>query len=143
MKKIFDPFSIPKPLLLRGVALGFAGLLVTIVVAANQSRLPAPLQFLANLPFGDTLGHFCLMGILAFLCNLAWPVTHWQWKNSRILQISKASLIILTIVTLEEISQFFFPARTPSLIDLGADYVGIFLLGNLGHYWGKQLQDFS
>ena len=138
MKKALEAGSSRSPSwVLQGIALGFIGLLITIVLAANQRRLPLPLQFLANLPFGDTLGHFILMGLLAFLCNLAWPVSPWRWEKLKPLRIPKATLIIIAIVTLEEMSQFLIPARTPSWIDLGADYLGIFLFGEWGYRWGN------
>ncbi|MGA0200120.1 MAG: hypothetical protein ACO3NK_13580, partial [Prochlorotrichaceae cyanobacterium] len=52
------------------------------------------------------------------------------WRS---ISLPPATVIILIVVTLEELSQVLIPARTPSLLDLCADYGGIFLLGDLGH----------
>lgn len=48
------------------------------------------------------------------------------------LRLLKTSLFLGALVTLEEISQLFLVNRTFSLVDLAADYAGIFLFSELG-----------
>jgi VanZ family protein len=43
----------------------------------------------------------------------------------------KGSVIVATIMTLEEFSQYFIKTRTFDLGDLSCDYVGIFVFGYL------------
>jgi VanZ family protein len=66
-----------------------------------------------------------MMGIFAFLLN-------WSLNFKQIWRISLGSLIVLVIVTIEEISQIFIRGRTFSWNDLVADLLGIVIFGELG-----------
>jgi VanZ family protein len=79
-------------------------------------------------PFGDKIGHFLLMGVFSLVVNLI--------LNARTIRIWKlncllGSLIVLAIVTLEEISQIFIGGRTFDLGDLAANAAGIIIFGEI------------
>lgn len=102
------------------VALG----ILVVVILADLGKLPALLKMVWLIPYGDKAAHFLLLGGLAFLANLSWKNAVWTWKGVRFL---KGTVVVATVVTLEEISQAFVPERTFSWGDLGADFVGIAL----------------
>jgi polysaccharide biosynthesis protein VpsQ len=113
----------------RGLALLFGLFLILVVILADQGQVKAVFGFLYNFPYGDKVGHFGLYGILAFLLSLSFlPV------RVRVLALKplRSSLILAGIVTLEEISQAFFPTRRADPLDLAASLAGIFLLSELG-----------
>ncbi len=106
----------------------FAAFIGLVVYLADTGEGPKHWAFLAAIPYGDKLGHVGLMGTLSLLLNLA--------LGARLVRIGPVnillgSLIIVILVTGEEISQHFLPSRTFDLVDLAADYVGIFLAGRL------------
>ena len=105
--------------------------LAVIIFLADRKGTSYLLNFVGNIPYGDKLGHFCLMGGFAFLLNLVLDArTIKFWKFNFLL----GSLIVLTIVTLEEFSQIFIRGRTFDLGDLFFDYLGIFLFGELARF---------
>jgi VanZ family protein len=110
----------------KWAALAFAGILVAIIVMADTHSLPRFITDIYNAPGGDKVGHFVLMGTMAFLANLA--------LRARVVKIASlnillGSLIVTTLVALEELSQNFFPGRTPALDDFTASLAGILVLG--------------
>ena len=109
----------------------FIVFLIFIVIVANLGLGPYFFPFIYNVPGADRLGHFFLMGTLSFLVNSS-LIT----KRIRIFSIyfPLGSLIILAIVTIEELSQIFLVYRAFSIIDLLFDYIGIFLFGYFAVY---------
>lgn len=102
--------------------------LAFIIFLAGRRGTSHLLGFVGQIPYGDKLGHFFLMGFFSFLLNLA--------LSAKTLKIGKlnyllGSLIVLTVVTLEEISQLFIRGRTFDVVDLVFDYLGIFIFGEL------------
>ena len=112
-------------------ALAFAIILGVIVIAADEGRLPAFIARLYDFPYGDKVGHFILIGGLAFLVNMS--VTSWR-GNEPWLTLLIASLVITAIVSLEEASQSFFQSRHANWQDLASSYAGILVLGGLAAY---------
>lgn len=102
--------------------------LAVLVFLADKRTTQYLFKPLRNLPFGDKIGHFLLMGIFSFLLNLALNArTVSAWKFNYLL----GSLIVLAVVTIEEFSQIFVRGRTFDLGDLAADFLGILLFGEL------------
>lgn len=101
-------------------------ILAGIVVLADFRGTRYLLDFVGDIPFGDKIGHFCLMGIFSLLVNLAL-----QAKTIRVLNLNYllGSLIVAAIVTTEEFSQIFVRGRSFDLGDLAMDFAGIFLFG--------------
>ncbi len=101
------------------------------IIFLADSRGTNYFTFINLLPFGDKIGHFCLMGTFALLVNLAFNAKTFRlWKFDFLL----GSLIVLTIVTAEEFSQIFIRGRTFDLIDLVFDYAGIFIFGEAARF---------
>jgi VanZ family protein len=106
-------------------------ILAFIIFLADRRGTRYMLNFVGNIPYGDKLGHFCLMGGFAFLLNLVLNARTFKlWKFRYLL----GSLIVLIVVTLEEISQIFVSGRSFDWSDLVFDYLGIFLLGELARF---------
>lgn len=102
--------------------------LAVIVFLADKRTTQYLFKPLRNLPYGDKIGHFLLMGFFSFLVNLALSArTVSAWKFNYLL----GSLIVLAVVTIEEVSQIFVRGRTFDWGDLAADFFGILLFGEL------------
>lgn len=106
----------------------FLLIFATIILFADQGKLPGFIAALYAFPYGDKVGHFMLMGSFSFLVNmsLACRKVHFSGR-----QFSTGSLGVTTLVTLEELSQVFFASRTFSLVDLGFSLAGIWTFGML------------
>lgn len=116
----------PRHPLRLGAALLFALFILFIVFRANQSDIPEIFRFYKRLPLGDKLGHGGLMGTLSFLVNWAWQGKVWKLRlGDRAVPLLRGSVVVLTVVSLEEISQAWIPARTLSWSDWIADVIGI------------------
>ncbi len=97
----------------------YLGIIITIIISAYLKVLPAKSS---TIPFYDTIGHFILIGLTAFLAHLAF--------NKRYINILKISIPIAPITVgiltfVEECLQHFSPHRTFDLVDLAADFCGI------------------
>ncbi len=110
-------------------------ILAVIIFLADRKGTRYMLNFVGNIPYGDKLGHFCLMGVFSFLLNLVLDArTVSAWKLNYLL----GSLIVLVIVTLEELSQIFVRGRTFDWGDLVFDYLGIFLFGEIARFISRR-----
>ena len=118
------------------ILLGFYVLILAFIIyLADNKGTAYLLNFVRNVPYGDKIGHFLLMGGLSFLLNLALNAkTVKFWKFGYLL----GSLIVLVVVTIEEFSQIFIRGRTFDLTDLAADFLGIFLFGELARFICKR-----
>jgi polysaccharide biosynthesis protein VpsQ len=106
-------------------------ILAAIIFLADRRGTRYLLNFVGNIPYGDKLGHFLLMGGFSFLLNLVLDAKTFRlWKFRYLL----GSVIVLVIVTLEEISQMFVAGRSFDWGDLVVDFLGIFLLGELARF---------
>ncbi|MBC7797763.1 MAG: VanZ family protein [Pyrinomonadaceae bacterium] len=105
--------------------------LVGIIVIANNPQTAPLLRFVRDLPFGDKIGHFCLMGGFSFLLNLVLSARTFPiWR----IQFLLGTVIALVIVTLEEFSQRWFKTRTFDVGDLLCDFAGILIFGEIARY---------
>ena len=102
----------------------FALAFLAIILLADIGCMPPFLASLYSFPYGDVLGHFLLVGALAFLVNLGLSNKTVILRSKKILL---GSLLLAVLMTLEELAQLFFPARTFSLLDLAASYLGILI----------------
>lgn len=107
----------------------FASFLVLVILAANTGTGAPIFHLVHEIPYGDKIGHFFLMGMLSFLANLSLGGRMLEFRGRRMMLMGSA--IVLVIVTLEELSQHFIPNRTLDGGDLIADYAGILLFGKL------------
>lgn len=97
-------------------------ILAAIIFVADRNSTKYLLNFIGNIPYGDKLGHFFLMGFFSFFLNLS-------LSCRKIWRILWGSLIVAIVVTVEEISQLFIRGRTFDWTDLIADFLGIFIMG--------------
>lgn len=122
---------------LRLLAFVVAGVLVAIILAADLGLARGLFAAANRLPGADTAGHFLLLGMLSFIMNIAFPSV-----RVKPLPFHKTSLVLAIIITIEEFTQLFLANRTFSLIDLSANYAGIWLFGELGVFLrGKLAKD--
>ena len=100
--------------------------LAATIATADEGRLRWLYAVVGKVPEGDKIGHFVLMGMLAWLLN-----TSLGWRRSSVMgsAVWLGSVMVFTFATLEECSQRFFPARTFELLDLAGDYSGIAMAG--------------
>ena len=113
---------------MRVVTIVFLLFILLIIGLANQGNIAWFSAIETAIPFADKIGHFVLIGGLALLVNLSLNGRTVQLFGRKILL---GSLIVLIPITLEEISQLVLIHRTFDLVDLSADYLGIFAAGLL------------
>ena len=101
-------------------------ILAVIIFLADWNGTAYLLDLVMYVPFGDKIGHFLLAGIFSFLLNM---VLGARKVSLRRIKYLTGSLIVLTIVTIEEISQIFVSGRTFDWSDLFFDYLGVYLFG--------------
>jgi VanZ family protein len=111
-----------------------------IVVIANIKSTQYLLKFSGGIPYFDKIAHFLLMGGFSFLVNLVLRVKTFSIRRWRYLL---GTLIVLIIVTIEEFSQIFIAGRAFDWGDLLADYLGIFLFGELARIIFRSIRNKS
>src|SRR5215203_3702617 len=110
-------------------------ILAAIIFLADRRGTRYMLRFVGNIPYGDKLGHFLLMGGFSFLLNLVLDArTFSLWKIRYLL----GSVIVLVVVTIEEISQIFVSGRTFDWSDLVFDFLGIIIFGELARFISRR-----
>jgi hypothetical protein len=103
-----------------------------VIFAADTGTFPLFIRRIYGFRGGDWVGHFVLYGILAWLAVRAFPrrVKVFRWE------LPLAALFVVLMAVLEEISQFWFPLRTPDLVDVSFGVLGISMGAWLGN-WKK------
>jgi hypothetical protein len=125
------PEKRPSPVLFRGLALVFALLLALIILSRDLNLISDVFALLYAIPFADKFGHFILFGLLSLFVALGFPTGRVRlW----LLPILKSSLVIIVLVTIEEITQIPLANRSFSVYDLTADFAGVYLFGEIGAY---------
>ena len=120
---------------IRLTTIFFAAFILIVVVLANTGLVHKVFPFITVIPCQDKIGHFALMGSMAFLANLS---LHGRWFECCRVRLYLGSLIVLTCVVVEESSQVFMATRAFDLGDLAADLLGILILGNIGGRMGQK-----
>ena len=109
------------------VAVFFFAFICLVIYLANTGSNWSMMQWAQSLPWGDKTAHMILYGILAFLVNAALRFRPIRISAvgafSNFLQIG--SLAVITFALAEELSQFWFPKRTPDWWDVAFDFIGI------------------
>ena len=108
----------------RAVALSVILGMVAIVVIMDVGFRHDVMIIVSMLPGKDTTVHFLLMGLLCAAAVLGFPDAR---IGGRRLGVIGMTLVVSTVVSLEELSQAWIPMRTASLRDLMASYAGILL----------------
>lgn len=110
------------------LAVFFLLFILTVVASADTGIGDHVYSFVFAVPFGDKIGHFLLMGTLSLLVNLALGARTVQFGRYDILL---GSLLVAIGITLEELSQIWIVTRSFSLLDLAANYAGIWIFGRI------------
>ena len=121
-----------KPSLRRTLLIALALLVLAFVAwiilrADGGHELPRFITALYAYPNGDKLGHFLLMGALAFVLTLALP------KRG---QLPGLGLLAFALAA-EEFSQRFF-GRHSDLLDLACSYAGLIVFGGLALWLSRK-----
>ena len=104
-------------------AVGFIAFFVWIVMIADKGEgTPWWSVIIDPIPFGDKVGHFCLVGTLCFLCNLAFPAGKPGFLPRF---VTLATFLLFCMLSLEELSQAFIKSRHLDLFDWLADLTGL------------------
>jgi len=111
---------------IRWLAAIYAVLIVLAVWLADDGQYQFVFAWIRGVPGGDKVGHFCLMGGLSFVVNLALGLRQFVIARRQFLV---GSAVVGTLVLVEEISQVWFPSRTFDLVDLTFDFLGIVYFG--------------
>jgi hypothetical protein len=109
-------------LLMRRAAFLFLLFIGLVIIAADTDSIPPFILDMYRFPGGDLVGHFLLYGMLAFLFTRAFP----RRLHMGGVSVPPVMFLVVALAVFEEISQFWFPLRTPDLRDLGCGVLGIF-----------------
>ena len=95
---------------------------MAVLLVADLGLMPNISALLQGYSGLDKVGHFILVGILAWLFNSAFRLGQ---LNLRGLRIFIGTIVVVTAVTFEEVAQLWIYTRRFELIDLLAGYLGI------------------
>ncbi|BAZ50590.1 hypothetical protein NIES4103_32070 [Nostoc sp. NIES-4103] len=110
----------------------YFGILMSISVSAYLKILPTEIS---QFPYYDTILHFLLLGIAAYLSHLALNKRKIQLLN---IYLPLAPLIVIFFCLVDEMIQYFVPYRSFDLVDLAADLGGIVLFTWLAERQGPR-----
>jgi VanZ family protein len=100
----------------------FAGVWLAVIAfviwLADTSRAKPLFEWIEHHPGSDKVGHFFLIGGMAFFANLA-------LRGRNLARIQIGSLFVAAVFVAEEFTQKNIPSRTFDWRDLAADFVGI------------------
>lgn len=113
----------------------YASLIILTICLADNGHYQFIFAWIRGIPGGDKVGHFCLIGGLAFVINLASGLRQFTWWGRSWLWGGTA---VFAVVLLEEISQAWIPTRTFDLLDLTFDVLGIVCFGWLAKRLGAR-----
>lgn len=108
----------------RRAALAYGAFLLAIVIAADVGVLAPLVEDVHRVPFGDKLAHLVLATGLGFFAASFAPRPSIGIGAAR---VPAATLFVLLVATVEELSQRLVAGRTFDLLDLAADAAGIAL----------------
>jgi hypothetical protein len=103
-------------------AASFIVFFIWIVVIADRGNGTPWWSFIERIPYGDKVGHLGLIGMLSFLCNLAFPLRQPGFLPR---SITVTTLILFVLLSLEELSQGFIKTRHLDFYDWLADLAGL------------------
>jgi polysaccharide biosynthesis protein VpsQ len=106
----------------------YCGVIALVIYLADHSQTQYVLAWVRAIPWADKIGHFLLVGGMSFVLNYSFKAKRF-WVGP--VSFLTASVIVFTIMTLEEVSQIFIATRSFDPGDLLFDYAGIWLFGLL------------
>lgn len=114
-------------------AVGFIVFFICIVMIADRGNGTPWWSFINEIPYGDKMGHLGLMGTMSFLCNLAFPSRRPDFVK-RFFTVT--TLVLLALISGEELSQGFIATRTLDFFDWLADIAGL----SLGQFFAMKMR---
>ncbi|MEW6997415.1 VanZ family protein [Colwelliaceae bacterium BS250] len=108
------------------LSVAFLGFIAWVIYLANTAQNSVFFEFVASIPYGDKLGHFCLFGLLSLGANFAFKLKSFKLVS---VEVYAGSVFVFLFVLIEELSQYFIPSRTMDITDLLADIFGIIVFG--------------
>lgn len=111
---------------MKSFAVLYIVMIGVIIFLANTGRLGPIAELIRQNPYGDAVMHAVLMGFLLIAVNAML-----SGREVRIGTVSLlwATILVVLFVVSEETTQLYLANRTFSLIDLGADFIGIGVAG--------------
>lgn len=104
------------------LAAGYCAILFAIVWFADHEQFHFIFAWIRAIPGGDYVCHFLLVGGLAFVLN-------WALRGRKVRCAGcgwlLGSVIAFVLFTGEECSQIWLPGRTFDLLDLAANWAGV------------------
>jgi hypothetical protein len=134
LKKVWKNVYFPD-IDMKWLTIGFVVIIILIIAVADLGLGNIFFSFIYRIPMADKIGHFVLMGILSFLVNYFLKVRKITILTRKMLL---GSLLVLVVVTIEELSQILLQYRSFSIMDLLCDYGGILLAGRLAVFFIKR-----
>lgn len=133
----------PNNMSIRKLAVAFSIFILLVIVAADLGYLRFALQLLERVENLDKVLHFLLIGTLTFLVSAGFIESFPNRSLNSI--VLRTMIFMLIFFTIEEVSQLPIRGRSFSLIDLAANYLGIFVFGFLAwwKYGGLRNEDHS
>ncbi|MFK7775174.1 MAG: trypsin [Saprospiraceae bacterium] len=123
--------------LIRIIGISFLIFIGFVILSANFGWNFFFFALVKYLPLGDKMAHFLLVGGVSFFVNLLLEVKKITLGRREILL---GSLMVFVFITFEEFSQLFLVRRNFDLVDLSANYLGIFLFGQLALFICEKFQ---
>ena len=108
----------------------FTGLVLLISLSATMGWATSWFAAVRQIPGGDKLAHFVLIGGMSLLVNLCLRGTKISLLGRGVLL---GSFCLFVLVTIEEFTQLGIANRTFDLADLASNYLGIFIFGQLAN----------
>jgi VanZ family protein len=109
----------------------YLGILLSISLSAYLKIIPTQI---AKFPHYDTILHFLLLGIAAYLSHQALKKRKFEIFN---IPLPIAPFIVFIFCILDEIIQSFVPYRSADIMDFTADVVGIIVFTLLAEKFPK------
>jgi len=114
--------------------------IIWVIYLANTGQSSVFFQFIASIPYGDKLGHFCLFGLLTLMMNFAFKLKSFKVCS---MELFLGTMLVVTFVIVEEFSQYYIPNRTFDLFDLLADFIGIGFFNLITIYFRKYRRKYA
>ncbi|MGB0937097.1 MAG: VanZ family protein [Colwellia sp.] len=118
---------------LKIVSFTFFVFILWIIYLANTGQSSVFFKFVASIPYGDKVGHFCIFGVLTLAANflLKCKTLTFTFVSNKELNLYVGSMLVFLFALTEELSQFFIANRTLDIFDLLADILGIVIFSFL------------
>lgn len=111
-------------------------LIAWVIAQANTGERHPWLDAFLRWPAADKIGHFMIYGLLAVCLDAAM-----RWRSIKLpqgWQLPWAGLLVLAFSFMEEASQLFTTTRSPDVLDLLANLLGVGVFCLLGRWVVKR-----